>query len=64
MQNVEVQIEGTKLVATIDLTKNMGRSKTGKSDIIASSGGWQTLDVPVTGDDGTHYMANFLVIKK
>lgn len=43
MQNVETKIEGNKLVITVDLTKDFGKSKSGKSTIVASTGGNVTL---------------------
>jgi len=39
MQNVETKIEGTKLTIVVDLSKNLGPSKSGKTIIIASSKG-------------------------
>lgn len=46
MQNVEMKVEGTELVITVDLSKEFGRSKSGKTIIIASSQGNQKLDGP------------------
>ena len=39
MQNLEMKIEGSKLTIVVDLSKNGGASKSGKSIIIASTGG-------------------------
>jgi hypothetical protein len=39
MQNVETKIEGTKLTIVVDLSKNLGPSKSGKTIIVASSKG-------------------------
>lgn len=39
MANFEHSIDGDKLTITVDLSKNMGRSKSGKSILIASSTG-------------------------
>jgi hypothetical protein len=39
MQNVETKIEGTKLTIVVDLSKNLGPSKSGKTTIVASSKG-------------------------
>jgi len=39
MQNVDMQIQGNKLVITVDLTKRLGPSKTGKTVIVASTAG-------------------------
>ena len=39
MKNVEMKIEKDKLVITVDLTKSFGRSKSGKTEIIASTEG-------------------------
>ncbi len=38
-QNVEMKKDGNKLIITIDLTKKLGVSKSGKSMNIASTGG-------------------------
>ena len=39
MKNVEIKTEGTILTVKIDLSKNQGPSKTGKSILIASTEG-------------------------
>ncbi len=39
MKNVEIEVKGDRLVITVDLKKEFGRSKSGKSVIIASSDG-------------------------
>ena len=39
MQNVEFQVQGNTLVMTVDLTQVVGESSSGKSIIIASTGG-------------------------
>jgi hypothetical protein len=41
--NVETKKEGNKLTVTIDLSKNQGRSKTGKSLMIATTSGFLAL---------------------
>lgn len=48
MQNVDMKVTGNKLVITVDLSKKHGLSKTGRSEIIASTQGNQT----VPGKDG------------
>jgi len=37
--NIETRTEGDKLIITVDLTKNLGLSKSGKSVMVASSKG-------------------------
>ena len=44
MKNVEIRIEGQKLILTVDVSKNYGPSKTGKSTIIATSEGNVKVD--------------------
>jgi len=44
MQNVEMTVKGDELVIKIDLTKDYGRSKSGKSTIIATTAG--NLSIP------------------
>ena len=39
MQNVEFQVEGNSLVIIVDLSVELGESASGKSVIIASTGG-------------------------
>lgn len=38
-QNVDFKVQGDKLIITIDLTKTLGQSGSGKSMMIASTGG-------------------------
>ena len=45
MTNVELEVKGSKLVITVDLTKDFGPSKSGKTTIVATTGG----GVPVPG---------------
>ena len=44
-QNVELQVKDGKLMITVDLSKTFGTSSSGKSVIIASTGG--NVSVPV-----------------
>lgn len=39
MKNIQMEVKGNILTVTVDLSKNFGISKTGKSLIIASSEG-------------------------
>lgn len=39
MRNVEMKADGDKLTITVDLSKTLGLSKSGKSQIIASTDG-------------------------
>ena len=48
MKNVETKVEHGRLVITVDLTKELGPSASGKSIIIASTEG--NIDVPGTAD--------------
>ena len=50
MKNVDMKVEGDKLIITVDLAKEFGPSSSGKNIIIASSEGNQT--VPGKEDDG------------
>lgn len=43
MKNMEMQLDGDKLIITVDLSKRFGKSSSGKSIIIASSEGNQAL---------------------
>jgi hypothetical protein len=46
-RNVGVEVQGTTLVITVDLQKTFGLSGSGKSIIIASTGG----NIPVPGHE-------------
>lgn len=48
MKNMAMKTEGSKLIITVDMAKDFGPSKSGKSIIIASSEGNQ----PIPGADG------------
>ena len=48
MQNIELDREGDTLVLRIDMTKELGRSKSGKSLLIATTAG----NVTVPGPEG------------
>ncbi len=39
MKNVDIKIEGNKAIITVDLSKDYGPSKSGKTRIIASTEG-------------------------
>ena len=43
MKNIEMNISADKLTVVVDLKKNFGKSKTGKSIIIATTEGNQSL---------------------
>lgn len=45
MTNVQEEVKEGKLILTIDLSKSFGRSKSGKTITVATTGGF----VPVTG---------------
>lgn len=48
MQNIEMTVKGDELVIKIDLTKDYGRSKSGKSIIIATTAG--NVSIPEHSD--------------
>lgn len=39
-QNVKVQVSGDELVIRVDLSKNLGRSASGKTSTVATTGGF------------------------
>ena len=47
-QNVTMEVKGEKLILTVDLSKNLGGSKSGKTTVIGSTKGNQ----PVPGKSG------------
>lgn len=44
MQNINMEVKGDKLTIVVDLSKSHGNSKSGKSVVIATTGG--NADVP------------------
>jgi hypothetical protein len=56
--NVNITVQGKKLIIEVDLTKDLGVSKSGKSHIIATTNGF----TQVTGEQGV--AVNLNVIKK
>ena len=43
-ENIEVEVKGSKLTIKVDLSKDLGESKSGKSRVIATSSGAIKLD--------------------
>lgn len=50
MKNVNMKVEGQKLIIEVDLTKEYGRSASGKTIIIASTEGNAKIAAAVPGD--------------
>lgn len=46
-QNVEIDVKGDIMTITVDLSKSFGASKSGKTTVIAGTGGFVTI--PGTG---------------
>lgn len=44
MKNVDMKVEGDTLIIKVDLTKEFGPSSSGKTIIVASSEGNQTIE--------------------
>lgn len=44
MKNVDMKVEGDTLIIKVDLTKEFGPSSSGKTVIVASSEGNQTIE--------------------
>ncbi len=47
MKNMEMKVEGSTLTITVDLSKDFGESKSGKSIVIGSSEG----NISIPGND-------------
>ena len=45
LQGATHRIEGNKLILEIDLTQDFGPSSTGRSHVVASSGGFKKLPI-------------------
>ena len=50
MKNVQMEVKGNNLIITVDLTKDHGPSKSGKTIVVASTLG----NVNVPGDEFGH----------
>ena len=46
MKNIDMQVAGNTLTITVDLSKNLGPSKSGKTTIIATTAG--NISIPGT----------------
>ena len=49
MKNVEIKMDGKKMVITVDTSKDFGPSKSGKTIIIASTEGNQDIEGVTVG---------------
>lgn len=54
MKNCELEVKGNVLTIRVDLSKNQGRSKSGKSAIVGTTSG----NVPVEGHPGVFLGVN------
>lgn len=45
MRNIKTEVKGNNLVITIDITKDVGQSKSGKSQMVGSTGGFKAVDI-------------------
>lgn len=43
MKNVDIQVQGTKAVITVDLAARHGKSGSGKSEVVATTEGNQSI---------------------
>lgn len=64
MDNVDVVIEEDTLHLHIDLTEDLGYTKTGKSRVVANSKGWQRLSGGSLGDRYKDFSFQLLVVKR
>jgi hypothetical protein len=44
MANTDIQVSGSKMTITVDLSKQFGRSTSGKNVIVATTGGNQPVN--------------------
>jgi len=54
MENIELKVDGKKLILTVDLTKEIGASSSGKNTLIASTEG----NANVPGVEGVRWGSN------
>jgi hypothetical protein len=45
MENVKIEVKGTTLVISIDATRDLGVSKSGKTRMVASTQGNKKIDI-------------------
>ena len=45
MENIKIAVQGTTLVVTIDASKDLGASKSGKTRLVASTQGNQKVSI-------------------
>lgn len=45
VENIKISVQGNTLVLTVDTSTNLGRSKSGKTTLIASSQGNQKVNI-------------------
>lgn len=57
MQNIKVEVRGTKLVLEVDLSKPGSQTKSG-NELVATSGNWASLD-----EVGQGWSINMVVVK-
>jgi ABC-type taurine transport system ATPase subunit len=55
LRNVKSEVKGTKLLIEVDLSVDLGPSESGKTNLIASSGGFNDLE------DGSGRKFNLMV---
>lgn len=60
MANVNTKVEGNKLVVTIDLAAQTAPSKSGKTQVVATTGG----NLPVSGPNGQVFYLGVNCYKK
>jgi hypothetical protein len=60
MKNVEMDVQGDKLVITVDLSQDFGPSKSGKTKIIASTEG----NIPIPNNEEIRMGLNIYKPKK
>jgi len=46
MQNVQIETKEDRIIITIDTSKTLGPSRSGKSVIVATTGGNKKIDTP------------------
>jgi hypothetical protein len=59
MQNINVRREGTKAIIEVDLGQKLGPSKSGKTNLVANSGGFASIP----GDGGFKLSMNVIAPK-
>lgn len=64
-ENVSVKVENHQAIITVDLSEDLGKTRTGRATMIGTTRGWQAI-FNETGEDGglIQYSLNLNLVRK